>query len=1082
MLVGALALLASSPAFATSADLKLQLSIDRASPSRALVTAKVTNAGPSIAFEPYAELWNLPGRRRFADLGPGNSTEIVWDIGTDTWLNTVRQAAALRVRYRNEDEHWGDVVVVAGLPSPADVDAPRWPQPAVLALRWTAAPAASGRIVWWRPFALGIDAPEEWRNATGGLTITGRLSPNSLITGSSVSAYALILPDRAGEAATVVEIPIDARDRGRLWRPRWSALLLWTALGLGVWFFVSRRLEDVPALAAGVVVGNVIIALFDPVLIARTTTPAGGDYASHIVGLAYLRNYLLPTGRAFGWFPDQFAGFPLMLFYFPLPFVAASLLSAVMPLTIAMKIVSLIGIGLLPVAWWLALDWLGAPRGARAIGAAASTVLLLGEWQAVWGGNVGSTMAGEFAYSLGFALAWMAVALAWRTRDDRRLSRPLVILFAATAMSHGYALVAAVSGSALLVIHTRRGPSRAWRLAVIGSAAFGLAAWWLVPFLWNVPWTVGVRGRWVVAWRDLLPPGLWLPVALTVSGVARVFWRRTRRQIESGWIWLLAFAGAMFGLYAAGYSIGVVDVRFLPFCQGTVLLLASWELARWFDVLPGRLSAGAATLAILGIVAGAAAQARAVPDWIRWNFNGIETTGPWPFYRDVMTRLAGNSGGLRVVFEHHPDLGGAGTTRAFEMIPWFSGRPTLEGLYRESALLSPATYFIQSMLTRTPSCPIEGLECGRFNPNDSFAHLARFGVDTIVTYTDTTARWLEASDAVESQGSIGPYEIFSVKQPAPIAESASYRPVVDETEDWRGDAYDWFRAGTDFDVPLVLQRRATNHESRVSRYRPGALPRQPFDGDASVHASVNGDRITIDTSAPGRPVVVKAAFHPGWRADDGSAIDMVAPGMLLVTPRSAHVELRWSAGRAGAIGVALTIAAIVALVFAHSVPLAVQAVGTRTGVVWCSVVIAAVAAAVVLAVRRHPPIDYGDVFAAGQRAANAHDFAAADRAYQRVLAASDPHHMLRDDAGLYYALSAERAGNRLEYQARLRRFLDEFPLSSFRTEVLVRLAQAYGDDHPDEVRQALTEAVSAPLGDAGWKAAAAQMLAQRSAR
>src|SRR5262249_39850833 len=237
------------------------------------------------------------------------------------------------------------------------------------------------------------------------------------------------------------------------------------------WYWVGGGCGGGPARRAAIVVGVALVALVAPALFARRPTLAGGDYASHIVGLAYLRNHLLPTGRGFGWFPDQFAGFPLMLFYFPLPFVAASLVSAAMPLTVAMKAVSLTGAFMLPIAWWLALDWLGAPLAARAVAAAGSTLLLFREWQAVGGGDTASTMAGEFAYSIGFSLAWMALALAWRTRDDRRASRALVIMFAATAMAHGYALVAASTGVALMLLHTRRGPARAWRFAAVGIVA-----------------------------------------------------------------------------------------------------------------------------------------------------------------------------------------------------------------------------------------------------------------------------------------------------------------------------------------------------------------------------------------------------------------------------------------------------------------------------------------------------------------------------------------------------------------------------------------------------------------------------------
>lgn len=1086
--LGVLVILAgTTPAAAASIDLHLTISADSTTAGQTLVTGRVTNTGQVPAFDLYAELWQQPQRRRLGDLSPDAHADIVWVIASDAWIRTFRQVAAMRVRYRDGIEHWADAVVATGPTSPAETTPLVWPEPATFRINWTNAPAPTGRIVWWRPFALGVMAPEEWHSDGGALSVTGRVSPGSAIGGWTTTAYALILPapaDRTTPAGSIVQIPVDARARGTLWRPAWPWVAAWIAFSVLAWFGARRTRAALPALTTVAVLGAVALALVPPALILNRTTPAGGDYASHIVGLAYLREHLLPSARAFGWFPGQFAGFPLFLFYFPLAFLAAAALSLAAPLTVAMKVASLLGVALLPIAWWLTLGWLGAPRAARWIGAAASLWLLLGEWQNVWGGNLASTLAGEFAYGLGYALAWVTMAWAWKTKDERDGWRALAVLFALTAMAHGYALVAAVAGALLMTVAVGKGPWRGWRLAWTGAVAFGLAAWWLVPFLWNAPWTVGVRGRWVVSPHELLPRELWIAVAIAGAGLFRAAVRRGARQVESGRIWLAAFAASMIGLYAAGFSLGVVDVRFLPFFQGALILLACWELGRWLSALPERIAPFVTSAVIVAIAASAVPPVTYVPDWVRWNFNGMEQTGLWPFFNSAMDHIKGQLSGPRVVFEHHPDHDAAGTTRAFEMIPWFASRSTLEGLYRESALLAAPVYYIQSELTRTPSCPVEGLECGRFDPAGALPHLGLFAVDTIITYGDATAQALEASDEVVAAAQDGPYERFTIRNPRPLAEPVRFRPVIDESDDWRGDAYDWFRAATDLDVPLVLRRRAREGEPHVARYRPRALPREALTGDPAARAVLNGDRIDLDTAEPGRPLFVKVAFHPGWRADDGSTIDLVAPGMMLVTPRSPHVVLRWSAGWAGTAGLAVSVVALVVLAGVRRVPsVAPRDVPSAVGLAWCAMVVAAVAIGAASAVVRHPPADYGDLLAAGQRAMTRRDFPDADRLFSRVLAADDRHHALRDDAGLYYGLSAEAAGNRGETEVRWRRFLDEFPVSTFRSEVLVRLARLLtAAGRADDARRALAEAADAPLGDAAWRAEARGKLAEAPSR
>ena len=77
--------------------------------------------------------------------------------------------------------------------------------------------------------------------------------------------------------------------------------------------------------------------------------------ASHFPTAVYLRDVLLPGGRLIGWNPGNFAGFPMFQFYFPLPFLLMVGMNLIMPLEVSFKLVSVLGIFLLPVASYFAL-------------------------------------------------------------------------------------------------------------------------------------------------------------------------------------------------------------------------------------------------------------------------------------------------------------------------------------------------------------------------------------------------------------------------------------------------------------------------------------------------------------------------------------------------------------------------------------------------------------------------------------------------------------------------------------------------------------------------------------------------------
>ena len=53
--------------------------------------------------------------------------------------------------------------------------------------------------------------------------------------------------------------------------------------------------------------------------------------------------------------------------------------------------------------------------------------------------------------------------------------------------------------------------------------------------------------------------------------------------------------------------------------------------------------------------------------------------------------------------------------RAFENLPLFSGRSTLEGLYMQGSPTAPFVFYIQSEVSTTPSCPFPDWGCARFN-------------------------------------------------------------------------------------------------------------------------------------------------------------------------------------------------------------------------------------------------------------------------------------------------------------------------------------------------------------------------------
>ncbi|MET0477537.1 MAG: hypothetical protein ABW222_06225, partial [Actinomycetota bacterium] len=151
-------------------------------------------------------------------------------------------------------------------------------------------------------------------------------------------------------------------------------------------------------------------------LILSATTAAGGDMGSHHYVATFLREDLLPRGRVTGWAPGWFAGIPMLTFYFPLPYVLIAVLTLPLGDQVAFKLVTVLGLLALPVTCWGAFRVLRLREPAPLLAACAATVFLFmsqvtpTQQFTIWGGNIASTMAGEFPFSISFALLPLALA------------------------------------------------------------------------------------------------------------------------------------------------------------------------------------------------------------------------------------------------------------------------------------------------------------------------------------------------------------------------------------------------------------------------------------------------------------------------------------------------------------------------------------------------------------------------------------------------------------------------------------------------------------------------------------------------
>jgi uncharacterized membrane protein len=189
-----------------------------------------------------------------------------------------------------------------------------------------------------------------------------------------------------------------------------------------------------------------------PSLLFTNNTPAGGDMGAHVWGPAYMRDHLLPHGRLTGWTPDWYAGFPAYEFYMVVPSLAIALLSYVIPYGIAFKLVAVSGVLSLPVCAWAMGKLSDLPFPTPPLFAVAATVYLFDRSFSIYGGNIPSTLAGEFSFSISLSFAMLFFGVFARSLRTGKHRGWAAILLALCGLCHLIPFIFAIVCSVLLVM------------------------------------------------------------------------------------------------------------------------------------------------------------------------------------------------------------------------------------------------------------------------------------------------------------------------------------------------------------------------------------------------------------------------------------------------------------------------------------------------------------------------------------------------------------------------------------------------------------------------------------------------------
>ena len=542
-----------------------------------------------------------------------------------------------------------------------------------------------------------------------------------------------------------------------------------------------------------------VFRAMQPSEVFKNTTPAGGDMGAHVWLPAYVKRALLPHLHITGWTPDWYNGFPALTYYFPLPIVGIALVSYVLPYNIAFKLVSILGLVMLPVAAY-AFGRLARMRFPMpAIMAAATLPFIFSREFTIYGGNIASTMAGEFSFSISLAFGMVFLGLVARGLQDGKHRASASVLLACCGLSHILPLFFALGGATVMVLMAMV-TSRDWKplqwgipVGITGGLLF---SFWALPFWWRLPFATNMGygkitaigatlshksgplialaiAGFLLSCMRLNRVGVWLGLMAGVSALA--FWvappaRLWNARVLPFWFLCLYLLVGVF-VYEAGCLIvemarprsaeGPPNYLALP-----VLAMLGFSIFVYYPLgyLPGEHTTASGQNDWLGVTTSSSSF---VKDWVYWNYSGYESSGKsrqkeYFALVDEMKTIGQKYGCGQAEWQYEGELNNMGTPDALMLLPyWTKGCiGSEEGLYYESSASTPYHFIDNSELSECPSNPVRGLTYSSgLDVTEGVQHMQIMGDKYFMAETPPVEQAADADSNLRLVGTVGPFPV-----------------------------------------------------------------------------------------------------------------------------------------------------------------------------------------------------------------------------------------------------------------------------------------------------------------------------------
>ena len=678
-------------------------------------------------------------------------------------------------------------------------------------------------------------------------------------------------------------------------------------------------------------------------LVFTDNMPTGGDMGAHVAAVDYFAKNFFPNLKLMGWSNMWFAGIPLYYFYFPFPPLVVSALSTFLPFGISFKLM-VVG-SVLGVVYAFDKLFRDDNEMFSLPGFFCGVLFVLTESFTIYGGNLASTLAGQYSFTYSVAFGMLAYNSLVKEVTRRKFISS-AILFALCILSHliPFIFFSLITFFKLIFIKTE----------LINKIKFinvflGLSVLWLIPMLTKLGYTTDMAYTPFTRTSDLIKDDM-MPLIVFSSVFFIIFFREmfNEKVIFHIGFYMVAANAFLFFVMPPG---ALWNGRLVPlFNLGTVILFGlafkiilrkiassglyinriltllsfsffplgysffnSWGKKYEFTtyVLLGILFLlfiflflTKDTQSLIGLVlfTGVFASLSFLPNWINWNFTGYEGKQNWSDISSLYEELNNLPPG-RITWEANPDLNEYGTPMVLMTLPMYTDHSSMEGLYFDSSITTPFHFISVSSLSEKPSNPVGGLRYFNGDFERGIHYLKDLGVDYYITNSEKLFEEAIKSKDLIYINKVNRFGIFGVKESYKIVPLQREIEVIFLENTSRRVLSSLFREREsrfyEYSINNFYNLQSSKHFVEIPPSEKDIFSNlnttitKTIDHEGISNVVISDNKISFDTEFVGRPHIVKISYFPNWELNSGYGPYRIDPSFMLIVPSTNYVELEF---------------------------------------------------------------------------------------------------------------------------------------------------------------------------------------------